>query len=137
MLYPHRGTCTAATAAVSGLIPQRPTSSFLLLLPLYPPIRLTSLKGAKMDEKSSKHPTGEDEKMPTQPREWPTKANWIREDVISRNLKIARIIEDWAKDPRPEIKSTQRMIEIQKLALESVNLLNQARRDTGPLKLEE
>jgi hypothetical protein len=90
-----------------------------------------------MAQKSRNYPTGEDERMPTQPREWPTKANWIREDVIAKNVKIARIIEDWAKDARPEIKATQRMIEIQKLALESVNLLNQARRDTGPLKMEE
>jgi hypothetical protein len=84
-----------------------------------------------------KYPTGEDEKMPTQPREWPTKANWIREDVIAKNSKIVKIMDDWSRDPRPEIKATQRMVEITRLALESINLLNQARRDTGPLKLEE
>ena len=75
--------------------------------------------------------------MPTQPREWPTKANWAREETIAKAQRIARIVQDWAKDPRPELKATQRLIEIQSLALCSVNLLNQARRDTGPLKMEE
>ena len=77
--------------------------------------------------------------MPTQPREWPTKVNWLREEVMLKNHKIARIVQDWAKDPNPDLRKTQRLLEIQALALESVNLLIQAKPNTGTgsLKMEE
>ena len=91
-----------------------------------------------MAQKSGKS-NGEDERMPTQPREWPTKVNWLREEVMLKNHKIARIVQDWAKDPNPDLRKTQRLLEIQALALESVNLLIQAKPNTGTgsLKMEE
>jgi hypothetical protein len=71
------------------------------------------------------------------PREWPTKADQTRMEVIAMNNRIARIVEDWAKDPNPDLRKTQRLIEILKLSKDAVTLLIQAKPSTGPLKLEE
>lgn len=70
-------------------------------------------------------------------REWPTKADQTRMEVIAKSNRIAQLAKQWARERRLEPAEAQRLIEIQALALESVILLVQAKPGTGPLKLEE